>query len=487
MSIVFTNPPCRYDLGGGMERYVIRGGIRWPFSIVKRKKDRVNAMFPFFQGYGAGLLRERGFRVEVLDAQAMNMDYDLYYNLMQGFGAKLIFLETSTVSINHDLRVASRLKEVSPRSRIVLFGLHASFEPKKLVQYDAIDAVIAGEPEEAMLNCASMLIGKPTLQQDGVYTKKQGKGRGSTYLDGLPFAARDLFPYSYAEPDMSVYHDDWCEKRPALQVQSSRSCSQNCVFCAWVHSIHGGTGHRTFDPFRVYQETEYAALKYGAKEIYFDDDDFTIDYGHAITVAKYMKKIGLPWSMMGDVMHVDGLKLFNYQRNGLYGFKFGVESADEELVKKSGKPLKMQQVLDVAKACREMDIKSHATFTFGLPGETKESMQKTLDFSLSLDVDSVQYSVTTPLPGTPMYEMVKPYIIAEKWEDYDGNARAIVNYPDLSADDIQSMCDYANLQMTKKKMRDKRWLAQKAKEHLLHRGPMGLARSVKRAARIWND
>jgi radical SAM superfamily enzyme YgiQ (UPF0313 family) len=471
-----------------MERYVLRGGIRWPFSIIKRKKDSVNSMFPFFQGYAAALLREQGFDVGVLDAQALNMDYDLYYNLIQGFDPKIIFIETSTVSINHDLQVAKRLKEMSPNAKIGLFGLHASYEPANLVENDDIDVVIAGEPEEAMLNYTNSILSKVSESYaNGVYTKISGSGRGMTEINNLPFAARDLFPYSLAKPDMSVYHDDWCMNRPALQVQSSRGCIFNCVYCAWVHSIYSKRKYRTFKPFRVYQETEYAALKYGAKEIYFDDDDFTIDYEHAIQVAKHMHDIGLPWSMMGDVLHVDDLKLYNFKRYGLYGFKFGVESADEELVKKSGKPIKMQKVLDVAKCCRNMDIRTHATFTFGLPGETKETMQKTLDFSLSLDVDSVQYSVTTPLPGTPMYEMVKKYIIAEKWEDYDGNAKAIVSYPNLSADEIQAMCDHANTTMTKKKMRNMTWMMQKAKDHLFHRGPIGLARSANRAIHLMKN
>jgi radical SAM superfamily enzyme YgiQ (UPF0313 family) len=220
--------------------------------------------------------------------------------------------------------------------------------------------------------------------------------------------------------------------------------------------------HRCFSPKRVVDEMIEARDRFGAREIYFDDDDFTVRKEHVLALCDEIERRGLriPWSVMGDAMATEEETLERMARAGCIGMKFGLESADPEVLKRIGKPIKLDRVERVASTAQRLGIKTHMTVMFGLSGETHQAMERTFAFACKLDVDSVQFSVATPYPGTRYYYELKDAgrLKFEKWEDFDGANNAVFENVALDPDFVERFEATAHGRWLRHKFHDPRWV-----------------------------
>jgi radical SAM superfamily enzyme YgiQ (UPF0313 family) len=242
----------------------------------------------------------------------------------------------------------------------------------------------------------------------------------------------------------------------------------------------------------VLDEMEEVVNRYGAKEIYFDDDDFTINKQHVLGIAREITQRGLriPWSCMGDVVVPDKEMIDAMADAGCVGMKFGVESASPEILKRLGKPVDIHRARDIARWCSTRKIKTHATITFGLWGETQNSMEVSLAFVKDLDVDSVQFSITSPFPGTRYFEEMKHSgrLQTLDWEKYDGSHSSVVKFPHLTIEEIQAFQNKAASRWLLHKARQPRWFLRQI--HSVYRlikgqGIRGVIGRMKRVSEIF--
>jgi radical SAM superfamily enzyme YgiQ (UPF0313 family) len=129
---------------------------------------------------------------------------------------------------------------------------------------------------------------------------------------------------------------------------------------------------------------------------------------------------------------------------GLVSLKYGMESGVQELIDASGKNLKIAQVEEAVKISKELDIEVHLTFTFGLPGETKETIRRTIQKAIKLNPFSVQFSIATPFPGTKYYAnlLKKGHILTNNWEEYSGSTGSVHRTDKLSKEDLdKALCE----------------------------------------------
>ncbi len=152
-------------------------------------------------------------------------------------------------------------------------------------------------------------------------------------------------------------------------------------------------------------------------------------------------QLDLPWTAMGDIT-IDEETIRLMSNSGCAGVKFGVETASASTLDGIHKNfMKIEKVKQFVKWLRKYGIWSHATFIIGLPGDKREDILKTIEFSKKLDTDSVQFSIATPFPGTPFYEQAKQngWLATDDWTQYDGANYSVLNYPDLSKEDIEDL------------------------------------------------
>ena len=286
----------------------------------------------------------------------------------------------------------------------------------------------------------------------------------------LPYPAFDLFPINDA-PNLAIYRDGICTYWPAVTLHSSRGCPFRCDFCMWNQIMYSNGPYRMFDPNRVVDEIEHVIKIYRAKEIYFDDDDFCINKQHVLNICEEIKKrnLKIKWSCMGDAMAVDEEMIRAMADSGCIFMKFGVESGNRQILKNIGKPLDLEKAVIVARWGRKYGIMIHATFSFGLDGETIETMEDTLRLSNRIKFDTAQASITTPFPGTRYYEKLtkKGYLKDQQWDSFDGTMTCAFDTEDLTAEEIQAFRKKAIKSMILHKVIDPIWLGRFLKRNYL--------------------
>jgi anaerobic magnesium-protoporphyrin IX monomethyl ester cyclase len=498
MRILLGNLACRTSLGEGQERFLFGTGCRFSWSLIKKPGDKPRyAMLPLFMAYAAALLEQDGFDVQVIDGVALNLATEEFFERARALRPDLIFFEPCTATFPISVAMATRLQNVSG-ARVIMAGPHVSALPLEVMKsHPVVDYVLVGEYEFTLLHVARALRDGSEPAARGVAFRQAdgtvGGGLPSECiepLDRLPFPARHLFP-SNLEHDLSVYHDGFCQYRPAIQMHSSRGCPFRCDFCLWAHTLYAGNGrYRTFSAARVVDEMVHARDRHGAKEVYFDDDAFNLSKKHALAVCAEITRRGLklPWSIMSDFRLLDAELLTAMAKAGCIGLKFGIESLAPEVQAHMQKPVKFEKIREVTAVAAKLGIKTHGTVCVGLPGETRESLERTFEYSCQIDADSIQYYISTPLPGTPFYNRLKEEqrVKARNWAEFDGT-KCVIEGAFGDPQVLEQFVARAGGRWLKRKLREPRWAGRQSK-YLFRvargQGLRGLTRRVGRAVEL---
>lgn len=212
---------------------------------------------------------------------------------------------------------------------------------------------------------------------------------------------------------------------------------------------------------------------YGAKEIYFDDDNFTAHRGFVKDFCAAMKRrnVDIKWSVLADAIALNDGLLEIMADAGCIGIKFGLDSADAEVLRETDKPLKVSNIGPLVDAARRCGVKTHMTVVVGLKGETRESLERTFSFACGLDIDSIQISMATPIPGTRFYEEVKAEgsLVLESWDQLDGYSTAVLSYDGLSQAELEEFMSGVQGRWLRARLRHPRWVARQVK-YLLRLG-----------------
>jgi len=509
VTVLLANAPTRVPQASGRELFFVKAGSRWPFSVEKREAEACRYVpFPFSLAYLAALLERESLPVEVLDAVALNMPHAEFVARCTKIRPQVIVMEAATPTIEADLALARELKAATG-ALIALTGAHTTVFPLETLRAEeSVDWILKGEYElngleairvhlaggedrEARLGAVPGLA-RAVRNGSGERQAVDGPpGQPIKDLDALPFPARHLFPTREA-PSMWNYWDGFCQRRPAVQMHSSRGCPYKCTFCLWISVIYEQGPYRTFSPKRIVDEMVEVVNRYRAREIYFDDDIFTVKESHVLAFCQEIldRKLDVAWSVMGDAMAVTEKSIDAMARAGCIGMKFGVESADTDVLRKLRKPVKIDKVRKVAGWCASRGIKTHATITFGLEADTPETMQKTLDFCCSLSVDSIQFSTTTPFPGTEHYRNAKAAGLIDDgdWRKFDGARSSVLKFASMTPEYVESFAMRAPSVWLRARIKDPAWLARQTKYFARvarDQGIPGLARRVERGYRLF--
>lgn len=502
MRILLANPAFTRDLGNGLERYMLGAGMRYPWSLLKRTGDRPRyAMFPLFLAYAAAVLEQEGFDVRVIDGVPLNLREEDFLARVQESSPDLIFFEPNAAMIDDTLRLIKKLRETAPAT-LVLGGTHATATAQQLIEgHSSIDYVVIGEYEISLLRLIECLRdgGSVDSLRGIAYRDQSGKAvvnqrsEAIAPLDDLPIPARHLFP-AYFETNMAVYRDGFNQHSPSFHMHTSRGCPFKCNFCDRIHVLFADNRQRFFSPARVVKEMLHVKAA-GAREIYFDDDNFTSNKAHVAALCDEIVRcgVGVPWSAMCDAIVLTPDLLRKMSASGCVGIKFGLDSADTQVLHTINKPLKLENLERIVETAKALHIKTHASVVLGLSGETSETLHNTFSYVCKLDIDSVQFSLATPLPGTPMYRELELAgdLTARDWADFDGANRTVIRYRDISKQDIEAFMAQAHSGWLRAKFKDPNWLLRQARFTARTAKSQGLGGAWGRLQRalqlVWGD
>ena len=415
MKTLFLNPPSFENFDGG-------AGARWPAT-----RETESFWYPAWLTYPAGMLSDS----RLLDAPPHHVTPSQTVEIACGYDFVVVF--TSTVGFQSDVRLARRLKDVKPEMKIAFVGPHVQVQPtKSLMASRDLDFIVRGEFDHAVVEFAQ---GKPLSEIAGVSYRKSGQvvhnpvrpPLETAELDALPFATevykRDLVMEKYNLPFL-LY--------PYVSFYTSRGCPAQCTYCLWPQTI-SGHAWRVRSTDNVVEEVRQALQLFPqAKELFFDDDTFNIRKDRVLELCQKFQPLGFRWSCNARV-HGDYETLKAMADAGARLLVVGFESGDPQILKniKKGATVEMARVF--AKNCKKVGIVIHGDFVIGLPGETRESIERTIEFAKELDTQTIQVSVAHAFPGTQLYDYAAQnnFLASEAATDAGGYQLPHLEYPGL--------------------------------------------------------
>jgi len=351
-----------------------------------------------------------------------------------------VIIHTSTPSLKNDCRVAEAIKQQKPETKIGFVGPHAAVLPTETLKASAaIDWVGRKEFDYTCKEVAedrdlATIAGLSYKDKDGKIKHNPERGLIEN-LDALPWMA-DIYR---RDVDVQKYYNGYLN-HPYMSLYTGRGCPAQCTFCLWPQTI-GGHKYRVRSAQNVADEMAYLKKLFPeVKEYFFDDDTFTANLPRAREIAKKIAPLGLTWSCNSRAnLDYDNIKLL--KDNGLRLFLVGYESGNDEILKNIKKGVTTDEMRRFTKACNQAGVIIHGTFILGLPVETQETIQQTLDFAKELDVFSIQVSLAAPYPGTELYEQARLNGWFAKKEKTDllggeGYQSSTIEYPGLSKEKI---------------------------------------------------
>jgi len=421
MKTLFLNPPSfeRFDSAGA--RYQAR--------------RRTKAMwFPIWLCSAAGLIKDS----RVLDCPVEGIGLERMIKIAKDY--ELIVFNTSSATIKKNVFVAENLKKIH-ECKIVFVGPHVSVLSDEILrESNCVDAVARREYDYTILEVSE---GKDFDKIKGLSWHDNEKTTNNPDrtlikdLDKFPFVSkiykRDLKISLYREPELL---------HPYVSIMTGRSCPFRCTFCLWPQTFFSRE-YRVRSPQNVTNEVEYIKEEIPeVKEIMFDDGTFTAFPKRVEEICDLIKHMDMTWSCNARA-DVRFKTLKKMKEAGCRMLIVGYESANQQILNNIRKGITTKEMIEFSNNCKKLGLMIHGCFIFGLPGETKESIEKTVKFAIDLDLDSVQASVATPYPGTEFYKEYKEkgFLMKGELADEHGFQDCIINTPHLSAEEIVKAAD----------------------------------------------
>jgi hopanoid biosynthesis associated radical SAM protein HpnJ len=418
MRTLFLNPPSFEGFDGG-------ASSRWPAS-----REIESYWYPVWLCYPAGMLPDS----KVVDAPPHKISIEQTVAMANDF--ELLVLFTSTPGFNVDVKIAEMMKDSNPKLKVAFVGPPVTTEPEKSLRIStAIDFVVRREFDHQIVNFAN---GARLEDLPGVSFRKNGgyvhnaEGASIENLDELPWVTkvykRDLDFRNYNVPFLL---------NPFVSLYTSRGCPAMCTFCLWPQT-HSGHRWRLRSAGDIANEVQWALQNFdGLKEIFFDDDTFNYQKSRTIELCKKLAPLNFTWSCTSRVTtDYDTLKAM--KEAGCRLLIVGYESGDPQVLKNIKKGATIDMARRFTENTKKLGLLVHGDFIVGLPGETRESINRSISFAKELDVETIQVSIAHPYPGTEFYDYAKQnkLITLDSMTDDVGHQLPNVIYPGLDRADL---------------------------------------------------
>jgi radical SAM superfamily enzyme YgiQ (UPF0313 family) len=348
-------------------------------------------------------------RIKIIDMVPQGLDIDGAAKEAVSFAPDIIGISAMSHEADDMFKLAAKLKKLSPKTPVATGGPHTTVSPENVLSNESIDYAVMGEGELIFPDLMDVILkDKPEEKVTGIGYKKDSqifinpKREEIVDMDSLPLPAYDLIDLPRYW-DLTRFGTAYVSKEYAV-LSTSRACPYGCTYC---HRIFG-TRFRSQSAKTVVRDLKLLRDNFGVKEIQFVDDCFNLSKKRVAEIADGIKKEGLnfaitfPNGIRGDI--VDEETLDKMKEMGTYRITYAIETASPRLQEFLSKHVKLDKLKEVIRQTDKRDIMVDGFFMLGFPGETKEEIQKTLDYSLKSSLHSANFFFVTPFKGTRLYD-----------------------------------------------------------------------------------
>jgi radical SAM superfamily enzyme YgiQ (UPF0313 family) len=439
MNVLLLNPPFHPKFSRSQRSpAVIKSGVIY---------------YPIWLAYATGVLEKNGFRVRLIDAPAEGYNLEYIVGEAETFQPQLTVIDTSTPSIHADIQTAMALKERLPNAFTLLVGPHVTALTEATLRVSrAVDAVARGEYDYTVRDLAQSLDGGSELSavQGLSYRDKDGTIVHNADrpliedLDDLPFVSEVYKRHLHVE---NYFYS--ITRYPEVALITGRGCPYRCTYCLWPQTLTGHT-YRKRSITNVADEFDFIKQELPqVKEIFIEDDTLTVDQPRSIELAQELirRNNQLPFSANSRA-NISYETLLWLKKAGLRLLCVGFESGDQNVLNAINKKITVEQFFAFRDAARQARVLVHGCFMAGNPGETLDSLTKTLKLAKALAPNTAQFFPLMVYPGTEAYEWATrngclTTTDFQEWLTPTGLHRCIVSRPGLSASDLTNWCDQA--------------------------------------------
>lgn len=402
----------------------------------------------------AACLIESGFEVGIIDPAVEGMSMEQILDYIKIHDPKVIGFSVLTPTFERAKDIAVKVRDSFPEKLILVGGHHITIFPNDSVKEESLfDIFVYGEGEITIVELMNLIKNNGYEKSKTILDSNLKNIKGLMFklkeefiktsprelipnLDVLPFPARHLLKMEEYVPLPIEY-----KRLPAVNMMVSRGCPFNCTYC----STHGTFGYkiRFRSPEKVIEEIKEIILKYKAKQISFWDDVLTVNkpWIHHLCDLMIQEKLNIIWNCYAHANTVDEETLKKMKKAGCFCIWYGIEAGDDYLLKMINKGTTVEGIRKAIKITHESGIEVRGLFMVGLPGETPELAQKTINFAKELDLEYAQFAITTPHVGTQLYADAHKYGTLKKdFSRYTQHEAVFVPFGYKNKKEVEEMC-----------------------------------------------
>tara|TARA_B100000315_G_C14555263_1_gene577821 strand:- start:180 stop:1595 length:1416 start_codon:yes stop_codon:yes gene_type:complete len=435
MKVLLVNPPFEQEVE----------------SVGRSKSVRhvLNIIPPLGITYIAAVLEKINVDVKMIDC-AIGISYEEVFKMILKESADVIGITSTTPAFVNAKKVASFIRSKLPGTKIIIGGAQVSALPRETMETGLFDIGILGEGE--------LIVEKLLRSYKDNEFKELDKINGITYLsengihqnvsqefiddlDSIPLPARHLLPHPIVYQPTPAS----CRRVPYAVMITSRGCPAQCTFCD--RKIFGER-YRMRSTDNIFEEIEEVVTKYGVREIRFFDDTFTVKKKRVYEICDEFerRKLNVIWTCLTKVVNVDGPMLKRMKEAGCWQVLYGLESGDDRMLKLLRKGNTVEKNKRAIRLAKEAGLEVRGDFIVGTPGETWESLEKTVQFAVDMKLDYAHFNKFSPLPGSELHRQLvgQGYKFDFSKSSTLDHSEVLYMNPDMDKDEFSKFLDKAN-------------------------------------------
>lgn len=375
-------------------------------EVYDRFERKAINRIPIGLAYIAAIAECKGLNVKVIDAEASELSLDEIASFIVDSQPDVVGVTCATPLYPCAVKILDIAKQISSKTITVLGGPHINALPKESLEgCKSADFVVYGEGDETFSELLEYLQGGiryPDISgigyRKGDVVRMQSPRAAIKNIDSIPFPARHKFP-------VERYHDPDRYNEPYTLLVTSRGCPYKCIFCGspatWGRKV------RFRSPENVLREIDEIVGRFNIRNITFSDDTFTLNKQNVLEISDGIveRGYGIKFLCSSRIDTIDAERLHALAKAGCTEITFGIESADEDILKTVCKDINIKNVKTIFRLVKEFGIRVHSSYIIGNPGDTHKTIEKTINFAVDSGTDAAQFSISTPYPGTPLWQM----------------------------------------------------------------------------------
>lgn len=396
----------------------------------------------------AAILQHAGAQTDVFDFHVLDImlrqrrkiisEAD-YREVIARKSARLWGISSKIVSANRAMRIAAIIKELHPGSRVVMGGVHPTFQAAQILrQCPAVDAVMRGEADHAIVPLWRWARGDGSLADiPGLTFRTSGGGIASSQKDLAPI---DLDQLPYAAYELVARETDPLVPR----ILTARGCTLRCVFCASAALF--GYKFNSRQAMAVADQIEATRDRFGTEFVCMGDLTFMAHKPTGLAICRELigRDLGVRWSTQTTIGRIDAAAAKIMADSGCVQIGFGVESGSQLIIEANNKNVHVEKAERQFALIKEAGMTVQTYWVFGLPGETVASALRSVELMRGWIarelIDAVHITVAVPYPGTPLGENPAAYGIRITDKNFDnywtGSASLGIGLPVIESRDL---------------------------------------------------